>query len=502
MTADMRVDILIVGAGFSGLGMAIQLRRAGIESFLVIEKNEDLGGTWHENRYPGCACDIPSHLYSFSFDRNPEWSRMYAPQREIWEYLRDCARRYGIVPYIRFSTPLQEAVWDDAEGLWRVTAGDGLRIEARVLVTGMGALHVPHYPELPGLERFTGRSFHSAAWDSAAPLDGKNIAVIGTGASAVQFMPQIAPRAGRLYHFQRTPAWIVPKLDHAIPDRWRQRFRRLPGVMQLFRWLLFWSLEIRVSSFLGNGRVRRLGTKVAQRHLEHQIADPKLRAALTPNYEFGCKRVLLSSDFYPALTLPNVELVTEPIAEVREKSIVTADGKERLIDVLIFGTGFHATVLLHGASILGRGGVSFADAFRQRRSAFLGVTARGFPNLFMLLGPNTGLGHNSVVLMIESQIRYVMSCLKLMRRKGRSVMEVREDCQERFGDFLRKRLAGTVWQAGGCRSWYQDPATGENPTIWPGSVGDYQRRTRSVSAADYELRGRRDGVLGKRSGIR
>ena len=268
-----------------------------------------------------------------------------------------------------------------------------------------------------------------------APLDGKYVAVIGTGASAVQFMPQIAPRAGRLYHFQRTPAWIVPKLDHAIPDGWRQRFRRLPGVMRLFRWLLFWSLEIRVSSFLGNGRVRRLGTKVAQRHLEHQIADPKLRAALTPTYEFGCKRVLLSSDFYPALTLPNVELVTEPIAEVREKSIVTADGKERPIDVLIFGTGFHATVLLHGARILGRGGVSFADAWGQRKSAFLGVTARGFPNLFMLLGPNTGLGHNFVVLMIEAQIRYVMSCLKLVRRKGRSVMEVREDCQERFGDF-------------------------------------------------------------------
>jgi cation diffusion facilitator CzcD-associated flavoprotein CzcO len=482
------VDILIVGAGFSGLGMAIALRKAGIESFLVIEKGEDVGGTWRENIYPGCACDIPSHLYSFSFERNPEWSRMYAPQPEIWDYLRACAKRYGVLPYIRFRMPMRVAAWDEARGLWGVTAGEGTRIEARVLITAMGALHIPHHPELKGLDRFTGPAFHSAQWDPALSLERQNIAVIGTGASAVQFVPRIAPHAGRLYVFQRTPAWILPRLDFAISERWKNRFRRVPGVMRLFRTFLFWNLEIRVAGFLGNRRLRRVGVTIARRHLESQIPDPKLRAALAPQYEFGCKRVLISSDFYPALMRPNVELVTDPVAEVREHSILTADGVERPIDALIFGTGFQATRLLHGTQILGRNGLSFADAWREFRSAFLGITVTGFPNLFMLLGPNTGLGHNSVVLMIEAQIRYIMSCLRLMRRSGRAVMEVRAGTQDRFGEELRERLKKTVWQAGGCKSWYQDAATGENPVLWPASVVEYRWRTRQVAEADYELR--------------
>ncbi len=484
MPPETRVDILIVGAGFAGLGMAIQLRKAGFESFLVIEKAADIGGTWRDNRYPGCACDVPSHLYSFSFDLNPGWSRMYAPQEEIWEYLRNCAQRFGILGKIRFGTALREAAWEEAEGIWHVAA-DGLRIAARVLISGMGALHVPHYPELPGREDFLGPAFHSAEWDAEAPLDGRNIAVIGTGASAVQFMPRLAERAGRLFQFQRTPAWILPKFDFAIPQRWQERFRNVPGTMRLFRTLLFWNLEIRVGGFLGNRRLNRLGELVARRHLERQIADPALRARLTPKYAFGCKRVLLSSDFYPALTWPNVELVTEPIVQVRPRSVVTSDGKERPVDVLIYGTGFQATVLLHGARIVGRGGVTFADAWRKNRTAFLGVTAHGFPNLFLLLGPNTGLGHNSVVLMIEAQIRYVMSCLEWMRRRGRRVMEVRADAQAQFSGFLRRRLSGAVWQAGGCRSWYQDPETGENPTIWPASVVTYRWKTRQVSPRDY-----------------
>jgi cation diffusion facilitator CzcD-associated flavoprotein CzcO len=487
MPADVSVDILIVGAGFAGLGMAIQLCKAGIESFLVIEKTDDIGGTWRDNTYPGCACDIPSHLYSFSFEKNPEWSRMYAPQPEIWDYLRECAKRYGVLPHIRFQMPLREAVWEEARGVWRLTAGEGTQIEARVLISAVGALHVPHYPELKGLDRFAGPAFHSAAWDPAARLDGKNIAVIGTGASAVQFVPQIAPRAARLYVFQRTPAWILPRLDFVFSERWKDRFRRVPGAMRLFRTFLFWNLEIRVAGFLGNRRLRNVGVKIARRHLESQISDPGLRAALTPQYEFGCKRVLLSSDFYPALLRSNVELVTDPIAEVREHSIVTAGGIERPIDALIFGTGFQATVLLHGTRIVGRNGLSFMDAWRAHRSAFLGMTVTGFPNFFMLLGPNTGLGHNSVVLMIEAQIRYVMSCLRLMRRRGHSVMDLRASTQDRFGAELHERLKKTVWQAGGCKSWYQDPATGENPALWPGSVVEYRRRTRRVAEGDYDL---------------
>jgi cation diffusion facilitator CzcD-associated flavoprotein CzcO len=484
-------EVLIVGAGFAGLGMGIQLAKAGLDSFLIIEKAGDLGGTWRDNRYPGCACDIPSHLYSFSFDLNPNWSRMYAPQEEIWEYLRDCAKRYAVLSHIRFGAKLEEAAWDDGDSVWRVRTSDGRQLQARVLISGMGALHAPAYPRIAGMDRFAGPAFHSAAWDTDMTLAGRHIAVIGTGASAIQFVPQIAAEAGRLYLFQRTPPWILPKTDSAIPPRWRNRFRRVPSLMRLYREWLFWNLEMRVPGFLGAGRIalweRRLGEKMARRHLESQVADPALRRALTPDYELGCKRVLVSSDFYPALARPNVELVTAPIREIREHSIVTTDETERMVDVLIYATGFRATDLLHGTSIRGRGGRDFQEAWDDFRCALWGVTMHDFPNLFLLLGPNTGLGHNSVVLMIEAQIQYVMSCLKLMRDRGFAAMEPRAEVQRKFGELLHRRLRSTVWQAGGCRSWYQDAETGENPAMWPGSVVAYQRRTRKVCTSDYEM---------------
>ena len=480
------VDVLIVGAGFSGLCMAIKLKQAGRESFLVIEKGDDIGGTWHENRYPGCACDVPSHLYCFSFDLNPDWNRMYASQEEIWEYLKSCAKRYGILPHVWLKTRLREANWDEAQGLWHVVAGDGVTIDARVLVSGIGALHVPSYPELPGVARFAGPTFHSATWNANVQLEGKNVAVMGTGASAIQFVPQIAPRAGKLYLFQRTPAWIVPKPDFSISEKWKKRFRRTPGLMWAFRKYLFWAHEFRVLAFLGNRWMRNALEGIARHHLKKQIKDPKLRAALAPNYALGCKRVLFANDFYPTLNRENVELVTERIGEVREHSIVTQDGRERPADVLIYGTGFRVTEPMIGIRLVGRGGVEIHDAWRERMSAFLGVTVSGFPNFFILLGPNTGLGHNSVVLMIEAQVRYVMSCLKMMQRRGQNVLNLRPERQKRFVEQIVQRMAGTVWQTGGCRSWYQDPKTGENTTLWPGSVVDYMRRTRSASAHDYD----------------
>jgi cation diffusion facilitator CzcD-associated flavoprotein CzcO len=483
---DVAVDVLIVGAGFSGLCMAIKLQQARQESFLVIEKGDDIGGTWHENRYPGCACDVPSHLYCFSFDLNPDWNRMYAGQAEIWKYLKSCANRYGIIQHIRLKTRLREAIWDEAQGVWHLVAGEGMTIDARVLVSGIGALHVPSYPDLPGIERFAGPSFHSATWDPNVQLEGKNVAVIGTGASAIQFVPQIAPQAGKLHLFQRTPAWIVPKPDFSINERWKQRFRRMPGVMGVFRKYLFWQHELRVLAFLGNKWMRRSLEAIARHHLKKEIKDPKLRAALSPKYALGCKRVLFSNDFYSALRRPNVELVTEHITEVREHSIVTQDGAERPVDVLIYGTGFRVTEPLIGIRLVGRGGVEIHDAWRERMSAFLGVTVSGFPNFFILLGPNTGLGHNSVVLMIEAQVRYVMSCLKMMRERGQKILNLRPESQERYVEQIVERLSRTVWQTGGCRSWYQDQKTGENTTLWPGSVVDYMRRTRSAAAKDYE----------------
>jgi cation diffusion facilitator CzcD-associated flavoprotein CzcO len=491
-SADISVDVLIVGAGFSGICMGIKLLEAGMKNFLLIEKSEDVGGTWYENRYPGCACDVPAHLYSFSFERNPGWTRMFAGQQEIWQYLRSCVQRYGLTPYIRFKTRFHEAAWEEADGHWRICASDSTRddliIRARVLVSGMGALHVPHYPEIPGVERFAGPSFHSATWPSDVDLSGKRVAVVGTGASAIQFIPQIAPRTGKLYVFQRTPAWIVPRLDFGIPEKWRERFRRMPALTWALRKALFFALEWRVLSFLGDRVVREHIEKIARGHLERSVPDPKLRAALTPRYQIGCKRILLSDDFYPALQRPHVELVTERIAEVRERSIVTEDGVERPVDVLIYGTGFYVTEQFIGMKLFGRDGIEIHDVWRNGISAYLGVTVSGFPNFFILLGPNTGLGHNSVVLMIEAQVGYIINCLKLMHERKIGAMEVRAESQKHFAADVRDRMARTVWQSGGCRSWYQDTHTGENTALWPRSVIAYMRNMRSVSTAEYDLR--------------
>jgi cation diffusion facilitator CzcD-associated flavoprotein CzcO len=481
------VEVLIVGAGFSGLSMAIKLRRAGMESFIVIEKSNDIGGTWWANQYPGCACDIPAHLYSFSFDCNPDWSRMYAPRQEIHRYLKSCAQRHGVMPHIRLNTELREAVWDEATALWRVTTANGMTIHARVLVSAVGALHIPNVPQIKGLKNFGGPSFHSMYWDKNIKLEGKKVAVIGTGASAIQIVPKIAPGVERLYLFQRTPAWILPRLDFEISESWKRRFRRIPLLARLFRNLIFWKQEVQVLGLLRPGWLRRRGAKMARNHLQRQITNPKLRASLTPRYEIGCKRVLLSSDFYPSLQRPNVELVTEAIQEAREHSIVTADGKERGVDVIVFATGFRVSEMLRDLRVVGRGGVEIHNAWKDRTCAYLGVTVSSFPNFFILLGPNTGLGHNSVVLMIEAQVRYIMSCLRLMRRRESNIMELRPETQWRFIEHLRKRLAGTVWESGGCVSWYQDGKTGENCTIWPGSVIDYMWRTYSVSASDYKF---------------
>jgi cation diffusion facilitator CzcD-associated flavoprotein CzcO len=482
------LDVLIVGAGFSGLGMAIKLLEAGTTSFLLIEKAGEIGGTWYANQYPGCACDIPSHLYSFSFDRNPDWSRMYSGRDEIQHYLKSCAEKFGLKPYIRLNTRMQEAVWDESDALWRVTTADGAALRARVLVSAVGALHVPKYPDIPGMEKFAGPAFHSTWWDSRVPLEGKRVAVIGTGASAIQFVPEIAPKVAKLSIFQRTPPWILPKTDFPIAERWRKRFRRFPLLTWLFRVGLFWLYEVRVWGFLGNVMaLRKRGQKMALDHLAAQVPDSALRARLTPGYELGCKRVLISNDFYPAIQRPNVEFITEGIREIREHSIVTQDGTERPVDVLIYATGFRATEPLHDTRVAGRNGLEIHDAWKERISAYLGVTVSGFPNFFILLGPNTGLGHNSVVLMSEAQIGYVMKSLRLMRKRGAKVMEVKPETQQRFVEELRSRLAGTVWQAGGCRSWYQDAQSGENPVIWPGSVVSYLRRTRAVAEADYLL---------------
>jgi cation diffusion facilitator CzcD-associated flavoprotein CzcO/acetyl esterase/lipase len=478
------LDVLIVGSGFSGLGMAIKLKQAGNDSFAILEKAREIGGTWRENTYPGCACDVPSHVYSFSWERKPDWSRMFATQPEILDYLKHCVAKYGLAPHIRLGTEMREAVFDEANDLWEVRTADGKVLTARVLVTAMGALSRPALPALPGMERFRGVSFHSAEWRHDVDLTGKRVAVIGTGASAIQFVPQIAPRVGQLTLFQRTPAWVLPKLDRPIGGLEHTLYRHVPGASRLLRHILYWRQEMLGLAFI-HPKLMAKAKKMALAHMARQIPDPRLRAKLTPDYTIGCKRILISNDYFPALARPNVQLVTGGIAQVQEHSILDKDGNEHPVDAIIFGTGFRVTDLLTPVRIAGRNGIDLNDAWQAGAQAYLGVMSTGFPNLFMLLGPNTGLGHNSVVFMAEQQIRYIMDCLQLMRTQRKTSIEVQADAQRRFNDELQGRLQTTVW-ATGCRSWYLDEH-GKNVTLWPGFTFEYWNRMRKVKAAHYRL---------------
>ncbi|MEL6060617.1 MULTISPECIES: flavin-containing monooxygenase [unclassified Methylobacterium] len=484
-TGPEPLAVLIVGAGFSGLAMAIRCRQAGIGPLRVIEKSGSIGGTWYDNTYPGAACDIPSHLYSLSFAPKADWSRMYAPQAEILAYLRETAERHNLTPLIQLGTTFQGATWDEAAALWHVETDRG-PITARAIVSGMGGLHHPAYPAIPGRDSFAGPAFHTAAWDHSVNLAGKRIGVIGTGASAIQVVPELAKIAGHLTLFQRTPPWIMPKNDHAIAERARDRYRRLPLARRLERARLFWLHEVR--ALLGFTKVSKLTVQaegLARRHLAKAVRDKDLRAKLTPSYRLGCKRVLISDDYYPALQRPNVTLETGRIARITEAGAVTEDGRAHDLDVIVYATGFDVTATFTRMDLVGRGGLRLKEAWADGMGAYQGITVAGFPNYFMLLGPNTGLGHNSVVAMIEIQVQHVLDCLKALRRGTRAI-EVRPEAQARFLDRIRARLSDSIWQAGGCRSWYLD-AQGRNATLWPDSVMAYRRSARRARMADYRL---------------
>lgn len=479
------LEVLIVGAGFSGLAMAIRCRQAGIGPMRVIEKAADIGGTWRENTYPGAACDVPSHLYSLSFAPKPDWTRMYAPQPEIQAYLRETAERHGLMPLIQLGTAFSGATWDEARALWNVETDRG-PITTRAIVSAMGGLHHPAYPDLPGRDAFAGAAFHTATWDHSVDLAGKRVGVIGTGASAIQVVPEIAKVAGHLTLFQRTPPWIMPKHDHAIADSTKARYRRLPVLRRLERARLFWLHELR--AFFGFTKVSKLTKQaegLARHHLAKAVPDRALRAKLTPNYRLGCKRVLISDEYYPALQRPNVTLETGDIARITEAGVTTADGRAHALDVLVYATGFDVTGSFARMNLVGRNGRRLAEAWSDGMGAYQGITVAGFPNYFMLLGPNTGLGHNSIIAMIEIQVRHVLDCLAALRGGARAI-EVRPEAQARFLDRIRTRLADSIWQAGGCRSWYLD-AQGRNTTLWPDSVMAYRRSARRARMADYRL---------------
>jgi cation diffusion facilitator CzcD-associated flavoprotein CzcO len=486
MNAPFRqvLDVAIIGAGFSGLCMAIKLKEAGHTNFKVFEKASDIGGTWFLNRYPGCACDVPSHLYSYSFEQNPTWSRAYSSAKEIWQYQKATAEKHGILPFIRCNAEVARAEYDEPSQLWHLTLASGETYHARALVAGAGILHVPFYPKIRGAETFAGKAMHTADWDESCDLAGKRVAVIGTGASAVQVVPAIAEQVAHLDLYQRTPGWVIPRMDYAFEEKWKRRFARLPWLQRLFRNVIYWRAESLAIGFTRSPKMMAKFQKLAETYLAKAVPDPALRVKLTPDFPIGCKRVLISDDFYPALQRDNVDVVTDAVTEIRPEGVVTADGEVRAADAILYATGFRVTDWLSHVDIRGKGGRKLIDDWRDGASAYYGVVVNGYPNMFLLLGPNTGLGHNSVVFMIESQVRYAMDCLRWLWKDAGAV-EVKAEVQKTFNDMLREKMKRTVWMSG-CRSWYLN-ADGTNSTIWPYFTVSYWWKTRRANRRDFDL---------------
>ena len=478
------VTVFVVGAGFAGLGTAIKLQESGITDFLVVDRGDDVGGTWRDNTYPGAACDVPSQLYSFSFAPNPHWTRSFSPQPEIQAYLQHVARESGTLDRFRFGTTVEQAAWDDEERTWTVTTSAGT-VSADVLVTGSGGLSEPKLPGIAGIDSFAGEVFHSSRWNHDYDLTGKRVAVIGTGASAIQIVPAIAERVGHLDVYQRTAPWVMPRSDRAYTAIERLGFRWLPGLQRLYRTGVYWGREGYVPAFTLAPALAAPAEKIAARHIANGIGDPALRAKVTPDYRLGCKRVLISNDYYPALDRDDVDLVTDGIREITPTGIVTADGTEREVDCLVVATGFHTTDQPIAHHIKGRDGRSLADAWRESgMMAYKGTTVAGFPNLFQIVGPNTGLGHSSMVFVIESQIAYIVGALRTMEERALSCVEPRTDAQAAWNKALHRRMARTVWNTGGCSSWYLDEH-GRNTVLWPRSTFTLRRHLGSFDPDAY-----------------
>lgn len=481
-----RTRVVIVGAGFGGIGLGIKLKDAGLTDFVILEKSDCVGGVWRENHYPGAACDVPSHLYSFSFAPRADWPDKYANQADILDYLKQCARTHGLEPHIRYSAEVAEARWDEAKSKWIVRTRDGQVFEAQSLVTATGQLSRPSIPKLPGLARFAGAAFHSAQWPHDCDLAGKRVAVVGTGASAIQIVPAVAQLASKLYLFQRSAAYVLPKPDKKYP-RWQiALFKRVPTLLKLSRLIIYIQYELKAFAFVTWRAALRFKRMAFFHNLKRGIKNPDLRERLIPDYRLGCKRILFSNDFYPALDRPNVELVTDKIADIRSDAIVTSDGTERKVDCIILATGFAATDFLAPMNIIGLGDRSLQQSWSNSGAqAHLGMTVAGFPNFFMLYGPNTNLAHNSVVYMIESQIHYVLACLARLCRDEVRTIEVKKEIQDRYNAKIQLRLEKATWSKG-CTSWYLT-AAGKNVANWPGYSLEFRLRTRAPNWADYAV---------------
>jgi cation diffusion facilitator CzcD-associated flavoprotein CzcO len=477
--------VAVIGSGFGGLGAAVRLRREGITDFVVLERADSVGGTWRDNDYPGCACDVPSHLYSFSFAPNPDWPRTFSGQRHIRAYLEHVTDTFGIRPHLRLNHEVTRTTWNADELRWDIETSRGT-FSADVVVSATGPLSDPKIPDIPGLDGFTGKVFHSARWDHDYDLTGKRVAVVGTGASAIQIVPAIQPRVARLTLFQRTPPWVMPRVDRPIsaPERWLHR--QLPFTTAARRGILWGIRELQVSAFTKRPDELGLVERLAKANITRAVKDPALRAKLTPSYRLGCKRILLSNAYYPALTRPNVDVVASGLKEIRGNTVVAADGTETEVDAIVFGTGFHVTDLPIAERVFGIGGTSLAESWKDGMEALRGSTVRGFPNLFFLIGPNTGLGNSSMILMIESQLNYLVDALTTLDSLGATAMQPTERAQRQWNLELQHRMGRTVWTTGGCRSWYLEES-GKNTVLWPGSTSSFRRATRHVDLAEYEL---------------
>jgi cation diffusion facilitator CzcD-associated flavoprotein CzcO len=478
-------EAVVVGSGFAGIATVIELARHGLKDVVVLERAADLGGTWRDNRYPGCACDIPSHLYSFSFAPSTRWSRAFARQDEIWSYLRQVADRFGVAPAIRYGEELVHARYDD--GTWHLATARGTRLAARSLVLATGALNEPNRPALRGLESLRNSVFHSASWpdDDHDVIDGRRVAVVGTGASAVQIVPAVAPRAAHLTVMQRTPSWLIPKGDRFIGPRERALLRRFPSAAKAVRAGVYWRLEARAPAFTRYPSAMRAVELLSRLQLRRQVADPRTRAALTPEYRMGCKRILPSNDYLPTFNRPDVSLVTSAVTGFEPDAVLTEDGARHPVDTVVLCTGFRATDPFERLTIAGPDGATLREAWRDGMQAHLGVMVAGFPNLFLVVGPNSGLGHSSMVFMIEAQTRYLARCIAMRDHAGARAIVVRRPVQDAFNAALQRRSSRTVW-ATGCHRWYLD-RSGTNRALWPTSSIDYWRRTRRPRAEHVEL---------------
>ena len=478
--------IAIIGAGFAGIGTAIQLRKAGIDSFTIFERAGEIGGTWRDNTYPGAACDVPSHAYSLSFEQIPTWSRRFAPSSEIQDYLLGITDKWKLREQMRMNTEIVDARFDEDAGSWTLTTREQETFTARVVVSCVGGLVDPAMPDIKGMQSYSGEFFHTARWNHGYDLTGRRVAVIGTGASAVQVVPEVAREVEHLDVYQRTPAWVVPKRDKVYSERYKRLLARFPILLRASRFAIYWLSELMGPIiFLDNERLAKIGEKGSLAHLKAQVKDPELREKLTPSFQFGCKRMLISDEYGACFERPNVELITDPIEEIKSNGIATRDGSFREVDAIIVATGFALGLASAPFPITGKAGRKLDEAWQDGAVAYKGMNVAGFPNWFILMGPNTGPGHTSVLVYTEAQIAHTVAAIKKLEKERLRYVDVRQDVQDRYNERLQSRMKHMVWSTG-CNSWYLS-SDGSNHSLYPGFAAEYVLRARPFRARDYEI---------------